>query len=127
MDRKEVVYQVNGVAVAYWRRMIAGKTFWIVVAFVLTAADRWNKGEISGADFFQMVQIGVIGILIRTAMTRSELAANAANPKVGSVGATEKKATLPPELTGIATCLIAAGALLTLAACAPGTAGINLG
>lgn len=127
MNRKEVIYQVNGVAVAYWRRIISGKTFWIVAAFILTAADRWNKGEISGADFFQMVQIGVIGILIRAAMSRSELAANAANPALTSVGAAERNATFGPEVTGVATCLVAAGALLALTACTTGSAGVMPG
>lgn len=124
MNRKEVIYQVNGVAVTYWRRIIAGKTFWVVAAFILTAADRWNKGEISGPDFFQMVQIGVIGILIRAAMSRSELAANAANPGVASVGAMERATTIRPEITGVATCLVAAGALLALTACAPTVAAL---
>ena len=117
MERKEVIYQVNGVAVSFWKRLAASKTFWIVAAFVLTAADRWNRGEISGSDFFQIAQIGVIGILIRTALTRAELAANAGNPTVGSVAASERKVSLPPEATAVAMGVLASGAMVTLTAC----------
>lgn len=122
MNTKQVQYIANGAAVSLWRRITACKTFWIVTAFILTAADRWNKGEISSADFFQMVQIGVIGILIRAALAKSELAANAANPEIAAIGAIERDSKLPPEIPGVAACLVVAGALLALTACAgPGS------
>lgn len=118
MNTKQVHYMMNGTVVSLWRRITTSKTFWIAIAFILTAADRWNKGEISSADFFQMVQIGVIGILIRAALAKSELAANAANPDIAAVDAVERDSKLPPEIPGAAACLVVAGALLTLTACA---------
>lgn len=117
MNSKEVIYHVNGTAVTWWRHLAASKTFWVIAVFILTAADRWNKGEISGVDFFQMVQIGVIGILIRAAMSRAELAVNAANPDIASVAAREKKLAMRPETSAAVACVLAAGTLLTLTAC----------
>ncbi len=113
---KEVIYHLNGTAVSWWRSIAASKTFWIIAAFVLTAADRWNRGEISGAEFFQITQIGVIGILIRTAMTRAELAANAANPNVPTVSAKEQKVSLSRHAAGLGACVV--GAAISLTACA---------
>jgi hypothetical protein len=118
MNQKQIAYTINGVVSSAWKRLAGSKTFWVVAVFILTAADRWNRGEISGSDFFQMVQIGVIGILIRAALTKSELAANATNPAVAAVKAVEREARFPVEAAGVAGCMIAAGALLTLAACA---------
>jgi len=125
MNQKQIIYTVNGVAVSWWHRMATSKTFWVIAAFVLTAADRWNRGQITSADFFQMVQIGVIGILIRAALQRSELAANAADASVAGIGAVEKNRTVPPEILGPAMCLAIAGALLTLSACAPATGSLT--
>lgn len=124
MKTKNIVYFVNGVAVSGWRRLAASKTFWVATAFVLTAADRWNRGDISGSDFYQMVQIGVTGILIRAAMARSELAANAANPEVTSITAQVNESKMPPEISGPLTCMVVAGALLTLTACTGVSAGM---
>ena len=116
MDRKEVIYHMNGVAVSWWKRIMASKTFWVIAVFVLTAADRWNRGDISTAELFQITQIGVIGILIRTALTRAELAANAANPDIITVSATERQASLPRQSASLAACIIGAGVMLS--ACA---------
>lgn len=113
---KHVTYHLNGTAVIWWRRIASSKTFWIIAAFVLTAADRWNRGEITSAEFFQITQIGVIGILIRTAMSRAELAANAADPTVGAVTAKEEEASLPRQAAALGACIIGAGVSLT--ACA---------
>mgnify|MGYP007049511478 CR=1 FL=1 len=122
MKQKQVSYVVNGVISSAWKRLAGCKTFWVVAIFIFTAADRWNRGEISGTDFFQMVQIGVIGILIRAALSKSELAANAANPDIIAVEAIEQNRRLPVEAVGMASCLVAAGALLSLTACsAPGS------
>lgn len=117
MDSKEVIYHVNGRAIGLGRRIASSKTFWVVAAFVLAAADRWNKGEISGTDFFQMTQVGIIGILIRAAMAKSELAANAANPNIATIAARPSTSRIPAEVKGLAACIITAGALVTLAAC----------
>lgn len=117
MDTKKVIYHVNGRAISLWHRIASSKTFWVIAAFVLAAADRWNKGEISGTDFFQMTQVGIIGILIRAAMAKSELAANAANPNITAVAAHSSTSRIPTEAKGLAIGIITAGALLTLAAC----------
>jgi hypothetical protein len=118
MNQKQIAYMVNGAVSSAWRRLAGSKTFWVVMVFILTAGDRWNRGEISGAVFFQMVQIGVIGILIRAALTKSELAANAANPGVKAVEAVERERKFPTEAAGALGCMIATGALITLTACA---------
>lgn len=118
MKQKQIQYLVNGVAVGAWRRITSSKTFWVVTAFILTAADRWNKGEISAADFFQIVQIGVIGILIRAALSKSELASNAANPDIKAVDALERDSKIPAPVPGMMACVTVAGALLALTACA---------
>lgn len=115
MNSRDVAYHVNGVAVSLWKRVAASKTFWVAAAFVLAAADKWNHGELSSAEFFQIVQIGVIGILIRAALGRAELAANAGNPELPAVTAHEKPAPgVPPIVSGITTCVLATGSLLLL-------------
>ena len=117
MNRQEVIYHVNGTAVSWWKTLAASKTFWIAAGFVLTAADRWNKGEVSGGQFFQIVQIGVIGILIRAAMARAEIAANASNPEVSTVQAKESSENTASRLAGTGLCIVAAGSTLALSAC----------
>src|SRR5690606_11306425 len=116
-NRQEVIYHVNGAAVSWWKTLAASKTFWIAAGFVLTAADRWNKGEVSGAQFFQIVQIGVIGILIRAAMARAEIAANAGNPQVSTVEARESRVNVASRVAGTGLCVVAVGCTLTLSAC----------
>lgn len=122
MSRKQVVYSINGVVSTALARMAGSKTFWVMAVFILTAADRWNRGDIAGADFFQMVQIGVIGILIRAALSQAEMAANAANPVLIDVKADTREQRFPVQATGGAACLIGTGALLALTACAGPTA-----
>ena len=75
-----------------------------------------GRGEITGAEFFQITQIGVIGILIRTAMARAELAANAADPAIAAVSAAEKEISVPRQAAALGACIIGAGVSLT--ACA---------
>lgn len=97
MDRTKVVYVVNGVIQGFWRRLAANKTFWIVAAFVLAAAQQWNQGEISAGEFYRIAQVGVIGILLRAALKKAELAANASNPEVENIWTEEK----PKGLGGV--------------------------
>lgn len=127
MSRKQVTYDVNGAVSTAWSRIAGSKTFWVVGVFILTATDRWNKGEISGTDFFQMVQIGVIGILIRAALGKAEMAANAANPQLGLVKAVTREQRFPVEAATGAACFIGAGALLTLTACTVPGQGASMG
>lgn len=119
--KKSIIYEVNGVTVTLWQQLAASKTFWLIAAFVLTAAERWNRGEIGTADLFQICQVGVISILIRVALGRAELAMNSGNPDVTAVRARQVAAPrgmgLPPMVTGVATCLLASGCLLLLVAC----------
>lgn len=118
MQSKSVIYEVNGIAISWWQRIIASKTFWVVAGFTLTAANRWNQGEITGGEFFQIVQIGVIGILIRAALGRAELAANANNPAVPTVQAKEVPTPpIPPVIPSIILCLLATASSLALTAC----------
>lgn len=117
MSTRQVVYHVNGVAVSWWRTLAASRTFWVAAGFVLTAAQRWNQGEISGGQFFQIVQIGVTGILIRAAMARTEIAVNAGNPQVPTVQAKEEAVALPTRLAGTGMCVVAAASTFALSAC----------
>lgn len=117
MSRKQVVYSINGVVSTALTRMAGSKTFWVMAVFILTAADRWSRGDITGSDFFQMVQIGVIGILIRSALARAEMAANAANPGLNDVKADTREQAFPIQATGGAACFIGTAALLALTAC----------
>lgn len=115
--KKQIVYTINGTVATAVRRMVGTKTLWIITMFILTAADRWNRGEITSQEFFQMTQIGVIGILIRAALSRAELAANAANPAMKSVAAELRDRPVSIEIAGAATCVVISGALLGLTAC----------
>lgn len=115
--KKQIVYTINGSVATALGRLAASKTIWIVAMFILTAADRWNRGEITAAEFFQITQIGVIGILIRAALSRAELAANAANPAIKTITAELRDRRLSTEIASATTCLVISGALLGLTAC----------
>lgn len=104
MNPTTVKYVVNGKVSTVISRLQASKTFWICLAFVLAAADKWNKGEMSGAQLLSVCQVGVIGILIRSAMAKAELASNAANQDVQNV---EVKEVPKQTGTGVTTALLA--------------------
>lgn len=120
MDTK-VKYIVNGAASNFFKRLVMTKTFAVVAVFVLTSALRWNAGDITLQQLIEVCQVGVIGILLRAALAKAELAANASNPAVANVEAVEVR---KPGYSGIATglfmMLCVFGGALVLSGCGAG-------
>jgi hypothetical protein len=114
----KVEYLVNGVAVSLWKRLAGTKTFWVAAVFVLGAAEMWNRGEIPFSTFWSTVQTGVIGILIRAALYKAELASNAANPDVVSVDIHEKEVPKSGGISGMFLAMLIVGSTAFFAGCA---------